>query len=96
MKMGSLSRWSGGFCLFMNHKKPPRVRLSLMKLCVSRVTEDPRGLVEPTDPKERRWDWDRPIKCDSVGGGGGGEEISLNEDIVIFTLGGGGCFPAGV
>lgn len=60
-----------------------------MKLCVSRVTEDPRGLVEPTDPKERRWDWDRPIKCDSVGGGGGGgEEISLNEDIVIFTLGG--------
>lgn len=64
-------------CLF---HQPLHVPLSVMNLCVSRVTEDPRGLVEAMDLKERRWDWGRQRKCDLVGGRG--EEMSMNEEIV--------------
>lgn len=58
--MGPLSGWFGAFCPFVTNK-PLCVLLSMMNLCVSRVTEDPRGLVEAMDPKERRWDWDSKI-----------------------------------
>lgn len=70
-----LSVWSGCVSPFVTHK-PLHVPLSVMTLYVSRVTEDPRGLVEAMDPKERRWDWDRQTKWDSEGGGG--DEISMN------------------
>lgn len=51
-KMGSLP---GSFSCF-SARRPLHVPLSVMKHCVSRVTEDPRGLVEAMDPKEIRWD----------------------------------------
>lgn len=59
---------------------PLLVPLSMMKLCVSRGTEDPRELVEAMDPKETRWVWDRLIKFYFVGGRG--DKRSMNEDIV--------------
>lgn len=52
VKMGSLpGSWS-----HFSAREPLHVPLSVMKSRVSRVTEDPRGLAEATDPKERRWD----------------------------------------
>lgn len=74
-KMGSLP----GSCSHFSAREPLHVPLSVMKSCVSRVTEDPRGLAEATDPKERRWDCWRQ-KCSLVGDQE--EIISVNEDTV--------------
>lgn len=69
--MGSLP---GSFSYF-SARQPLNVSLSVMKSCVSRVTEDPRGLVEAMVPKERRWDCE--TKCSLVGYQE--ELISMNE-----------------
>lgn len=58
-------------------RQPLNGLLSVMKACVSRVTEDPRGLVEAMVPKERRWDCERQNVV-------GDQEkiISMNDDAV--------------
>ena len=52
--------WFNAFWLFVTHQSVYLEHrfLSVIHLYVSRVTEDPRGLVVAMDPKEGRWDWD--------------------------------------
>lgn len=68
-----------GSCGYFSARDPLHVPLSVIKSCVSRVTEDPRGLAEATDPKERRWDCWRH-KCSLVGDQ---EEIISVNDVAV-------------